>query len=153
MTLRPMRILVVGAAGDAAVAREPAGANAGGTLVADVLAHDGHHVTVAPHVGAAINLIRQAPPSVILLDEQMPAPERWAFTCAYEQVGGPSAPIISFSTAASTAATTRDGVAASNGEAHGAHGAHGEVCRMMGHKLDRNEILQLVDSCARWTMA
>ena len=63
------------------------------------LADQGYQVVTAPNGAAALNLIREAPPKVILLDMRMPVMDGWQFAEAYRELPGPHAPIIAVTAA------------------------------------------------------
>jgi two-component system chemotaxis response regulator CheY len=58
------------------------------------LSSEGYEVVSAPHGAAALELIQQRSPSMILLDMRMPVMDGWAFARAYRERPGPHAPII-----------------------------------------------------------
>ena len=59
-----------------------------------VLSGEGYEVMGAAHGAAALELIQQRPPTMILLDMRMPIMDGWTFARAYRQQPGPHAPII-----------------------------------------------------------
>jgi CheY-like chemotaxis protein len=64
------------------------------TCVAEILRDEGYEVLEAPHGAAALSLVDECPPDLILLDMRMPVLDGWGFTRAYRQRPGPHAPII-----------------------------------------------------------
>lgn len=65
-------------------------------LLRAALASGGYGVTVAPGAADAIGHMRRRGQDVILVDSEMDAQDRWAFTVAYEQISAPLAPLIFF---------------------------------------------------------
>ena len=63
-------------------------------LVDMVLSDDGYEVLTAAHGAAALAVLEQRAPAVILLDMRMPIMDGWEFAQAYRQRPGPHAPII-----------------------------------------------------------
>ena len=63
-------------------------------FVSMVLADEGYEVATAPHGAAALDLIDQAQPSLILLDMRMPIMDGWEFSRAYRELPPPHAPIV-----------------------------------------------------------
>jgi len=63
-------------------------------FVSMALADEGYDVAAAPHGAAALALVRQAQPNLILLDMRMPVMDGWEFSRAYRQTPPPHAPII-----------------------------------------------------------
>jgi CheY-like chemotaxis protein len=59
-----------------------------------VLSDEGYEVMTASDGAAALELIEQRSPTVILLDMRMPIMDGWEFARAYRQRPGPRAPII-----------------------------------------------------------
>jgi CheY-like chemotaxis protein len=64
------------------------------TLVAIVLSEEGYDVRQAEHGAAALRLVEQETPALILLDMQMPVMDGWEFAAAYRARPGPHAPIV-----------------------------------------------------------
>jgi two-component system, chemotaxis family, chemotaxis protein CheY len=64
------------------------------------LKEEGYRVTAAADGRAALSLLRQDPPSLILLDLWMPEMDGAEFLSAYQHVPAPRAPVVIF--AAST---------------------------------------------------
>ncbi len=58
------------------------------------LSDEGYEVMTAPHGAAALSLIGESQPDVILLDMRMPTMDGWEFSRIYRQTPGPHAPII-----------------------------------------------------------
>ena len=65
-------------------------------VVSMALAAEGYEVVAAPHGAAALDLLGQSRPNVILLDMRMPVMDGWEFARAYRQLPGPRAPMIAF---------------------------------------------------------
>ena len=63
-------------------------------MVEIALSDEGYEVMTAPHGAAALDLLQERPPSLILLDMRMPVMDGWQFAQAYHQRPGPHAPII-----------------------------------------------------------
>ena len=63
-------------------------------LLADLLGDEGYEVLTAPDGAAALTLLSQQRPAVILLDLVMPGMDGFAFARAYRRLPGPHAPII-----------------------------------------------------------
>ena len=63
-------------------------------LVQMALADEGYDVVSAPHGAAALDLVGQIDPDVILLDMRMPVMDGWEFARQYRERPGPHAPII-----------------------------------------------------------
>lgn len=63
-------------------------------FVSLALAYDGYEVMCASHGAAALELVAESPPSLILLDMRMPVLDGWGFARAYRERPGPRAPII-----------------------------------------------------------
>jgi two-component system, chemotaxis family, chemotaxis protein CheY len=68
-------------------------------LVAEVLGDEGYAVLTAAHGAAALGLLDQHHPDVILLDMRMPVMDGWTFARAYRQRPAPHAPIVIMSAA------------------------------------------------------
>jgi CheY-like chemotaxis protein len=64
------------------------------SCVVDILRDEGYDVFDAPHGAAALALIDESPPDVILLDMRMPVLDGWGFARAYRDRPGPHAPIV-----------------------------------------------------------
>jgi two-component system, chemotaxis family, chemotaxis protein CheY len=58
------------------------------------LSDEGYAVMTASHGAAALALIADHPPALILLDMRMPVMDGWEFARVYRQRPGPHAPII-----------------------------------------------------------
>lgn len=58
------------------------------------LADEGYHVQTAPDGAAALALVGQWQPDIILLDMKMPIMDGWAFAAAYRRQPEPRASII-----------------------------------------------------------
>lgn len=63
-------------------------------FVGMALADEGYEVVLASHGADALELARQHPPAIILLDMRMPIMDGWEFARTYRQRPGPHAPII-----------------------------------------------------------
>ena len=63
-------------------------------FVETALSDEGYEVMTAQHGAAALGLIEQRQPAVILLDMRMPVMDGWQFAQAYREQPGPHAPII-----------------------------------------------------------
>lgn len=59
-----------------------------------VLSQQGYEVTTAPHGAAALSILDQISPAVILLDMKMPVMDGWEFARAYRGRPGPRVPIV-----------------------------------------------------------
>ena len=62
--------------------------------VVDILRDEGYEVLDAPHGAAALALVEDLPPDLILLDMRMPVLDGWGFARAYHDRPGPHAPIV-----------------------------------------------------------
>ncbi|MBI3969739.1 MAG: response regulator [Chloroflexi bacterium] len=80
--LRPRRILVVDDTPDIQ------------DVIVLALAGEGYEVVTADHGAAALEIMRQWKPDVILLDLQMPVMDGWTFVRTYRQTPGRHAPIV-----------------------------------------------------------
>ena len=60
------------------------------------LSEEGYEVLSAPHGAAALDMIGELQPDLILLDMRTPIMDGWQFSRAYRQMPGPHAPIIVF---------------------------------------------------------
>lgn len=67
------------------------------------LEDEGYPVVTAPNGAAALDLVREVAPRVILLDMRMPVMDGWAFARAYRAAPGPHAPIVVLTAARDTA--------------------------------------------------
>jgi len=72
-------------------------------FVSMALQEEGYDVISAADGAAALQVVEQTPPDVILLDMRMPVMDGWQFAAAYHQRPGPHAP-TSVMTAARDAA-------------------------------------------------
>ena len=63
-------------------------------FVAEALEDEGYHVVTAPHGAAALDLIRQKPPTLVLLDMRMPVMDGWAFAAEYRRIPEARAPVV-----------------------------------------------------------
>src|ERR671933_1253799 len=63
-------------------------------VIALALSDAGYEVIEANDGAAALALVRQRPPDVILLDMRMPIMDGWEFAQAYRHLPGPHAPVI-----------------------------------------------------------
>jgi CheY-like chemotaxis protein len=73
-------------------------------LISALLTEAGYSVLTAPNGAAALDLIQQQPPSLILLDSRMPVMDGPAFLRAYRQRPGRQAPVIALSAVGTAAA-------------------------------------------------
>jgi CheY-like chemotaxis protein len=64
------------------------------STVEAALADEGYTVLAAPDGVVALDLVRQRPPGLILLDMKMPIMDGWGFARAYRAQPGPHAPIV-----------------------------------------------------------
>ncbi len=58
------------------------------------LSDEGYEVETAPHGAAALDLLRECQPGLILLDMRMPIMDGWEFARAYRSRPGHQAPIV-----------------------------------------------------------
>jgi CheY-like chemotaxis protein len=58
------------------------------------LSDEGYDVMTAPHGAAALSILGESRPDVILLDMRMPTMDGWEFSRVYRETPGPHAPII-----------------------------------------------------------
>jgi CheY-like chemotaxis protein len=72
------------------------------------LSDEGYPVMTAPDGAAALDLVEQQPPELILLDMKMPIMDGWAFARAYRDQPGPHAPIVVMTAAADAARRAAD---------------------------------------------
>jgi CheY-like chemotaxis protein len=72
-------------------------------FVALALSGEGYEVMTAPHGAAALSLLDESQPDVILLDMRMPTMDGWEFSRVYRESRGPHAPIIVLTAARDTA--------------------------------------------------
>lgn len=72
------------------------------------LADEGYDVLCASDGAAALALLDQHSPSVILLDMRMPVMDGWAFARAYAARPGPHAPILVMTAAVDAARWARE---------------------------------------------
>jgi CheY-like chemotaxis protein len=63
-------------------------------FVSMALMDEGYEVITASHGAAALDLLRQKKPALILLDMRMPIMDGWAFLKAYQQTPEPHVPVI-----------------------------------------------------------
>jgi CheY-like chemotaxis protein len=101
-------------------------------VVSAALADEGHEVVTAAHGAAALDLIGEAPPDLILLDMRMPVMDGWQFAAAYRRLPGPSAPIICMTAAPDAPARAQDIRAAG----------------YLGKPFDLDDLLSVVDRFA-----
>ena len=59
-----------------------------------VLVSEGYEVVTAPHGAAALRLLDQIHPDVIVLDMKMPVMDGWQFLRQYRQRPDPKAPVV-----------------------------------------------------------
>jgi len=62
--------------------------------VVDILNDEGYDVLEAPHGAAALSVVDETVPDLILLDMRMPILDGWAFCREYRERPGPHAPIV-----------------------------------------------------------
>ena len=62
--------------------------------VVDILRDEGYETCEAPHGAAALSLVDDLPPDLILLDMRMPILDGWGFCREYRERPGPHAPIV-----------------------------------------------------------
>jgi CheY-like chemotaxis protein len=67
-------------------------------IVRLVLLEEGYEVQSAPHGRAALDLIAEHRPALILLDSAMPVLSGREFLRVYRQTPGPHAPVVAFAT-------------------------------------------------------
>jgi CheY-like chemotaxis protein len=72
------------------------------------LSDEGYEVRVVPEGSAALALLREWHPSVIMLDMKMPGTDGWAFTASYRQMPEPRPPVIVVTAAADAATWAAD---------------------------------------------
>ena len=101
------------------------------------LADEGYRVLTAPNGAAGLDLVRQGPPALILLDLRMPVADGHEFIRAYRQTAGPHAPIILVSAITSLADVARE-IAAD---------------AYLAKPFDLVELLELVSQHTRRTLA
>ena len=77
-------------------------------FLALVLEGEGYAVRTAPNGAVALELIREAPPQLILLDMRMPVMDGWTFVRAYRSQPGPHAPIVVQTAARDAQQTARE---------------------------------------------
>ena len=65
-------------------------------IVSLVLSDEGYHVMSAAHGQAALDLLDQFVPDIILLDLRMPVMDGWEFARIYRELPPPHAPIVAF---------------------------------------------------------
>lgn len=102
-------------------------------FVSMALTDEGYQVTTAPHGAAALELLQQARPSLILLDMRMPVMDGRAFLQEYHKTQGPHAPIIAL-TASRSATDTQ---------------VPPEVSSFLAKPFDLNELLDLIGQYMR----
>ena len=59
-----------------------------------VLDSEGYEVLTAPHGAAAVKLLGQTRPDVILLDMKMPVMDGWEFMAWYRRLPDPKVPVV-----------------------------------------------------------
>ena len=70
------------------------------------LQDEGYDVVSAQDGFVALNIVRQTPVDLIILDMRMPIMDGWAFLAAYQEVPRPHAPVIAVSANQRAVATT-----------------------------------------------
>jgi CheY-like chemotaxis protein len=78
-------------------------------LLVWALTDEGYSVLEAPDGAVALARVREAAPSLILLDMRMPGLDGWAFARRYHAQPGPHAPIVCVTAAADAAAVAARG--------------------------------------------
>lgn len=78
-------------------------------FVTVALKEEGYRVTAAADGRAALSLLRQDPPSLILLDLWMPEMDGAEFLSAYQLVPAPRAPVVIFAASTEYAQITAPG--------------------------------------------
>ena len=73
-------------------------------LIEIVLAGEGYDVRTAADGVAALEVVEQSPPKLILLDMRMPVLDGWEFARRYRAGPGPHAPIVVLTAARDAAA-------------------------------------------------
>ena len=102
-------------------------------MIEIVLAAEGYAVRTAAHGAAALELVEESPPRLILLDMRMPVLDGWGFARAYRQRPGPHAPIVVLTAARDAAARA----------------AEIQADGYLGKPFNLGELLDLVDQHAR----
>ncbi len=77
-------------------------------FVREALTDEGYAVLIATDGAQALELARQQPPALILLDMRMPIVDGWQFADTYAQTPGPHAPIIVMTAARDAARITEE---------------------------------------------
>ncbi len=77
------------------------------TLVNMALIDEGYSVLTAINGVAALKVIDETPPALILLDMRMPVMDGWQFAQAYRQMAPPHAPIITMTAARDAAVSAQ----------------------------------------------
>jgi len=65
-------------------------------IVRICLTDEGYEVFEAPNGQAALNMLTEIAPMLILLDLRMPVMDGWEFAKRYESMPGPRAPLVAF---------------------------------------------------------
>lgn len=102
-------------------------------LVDLVLSTAGYEVLTAPNGAAALQIVGQARPDLVLLDMRMPVMDGWEFARQYRALPEPPAPILVLTAARDAAAR------AAEIDANG----------YLGKPFDMQELLTLVDHHTR----
>jgi two-component system, chemotaxis family, chemotaxis protein CheY len=63
-------------------------------FITEVLVEEGYAVVTAAHGAAALDLLGQHSPSLILLDMKMPVMDGWEFARRYHERPAPHAPVV-----------------------------------------------------------
>jgi CheY-like chemotaxis protein len=76
-------------------------------LIDMALTDTGSDVLLASNGAAALALVEQSPPDLILLDMRMPIMDGWEFTRRYRGLPGPKAPVVVLTAARDAAERAR----------------------------------------------
>ena len=102
-------------------------------FVSMALTDEGYQVVTAPNGAAALELLKQDHPTLILLDMRMPVMDGRAFLKAYQAMQGPHAPIIALTASRSGPDTL----------------VPPEVSSFLAKPFDLNELLDLIGQYMR----
>jgi two-component system, chemotaxis family, chemotaxis protein CheY len=82
-------------------------------FISQALADEGYEVATAAQGAAALEIVDDNQPNLILLDLRMPVLDGWGFLAAYRNKPGPHAPVVALTASHDkTAATLPPGVSA-----------------------------------------